>query len=237
MSDKKSSGAYRIWGLHVVQEALSESPDMIEKIFIDRSYRSPTVKKIIYQAKEFGIPVVQGKFPQKIGMQMGVVRFHEIDTLNPAKDKIGIVLDGITDEGNIGSIFRSAAAFGVSFAIVPKRRFGSISPAVARISQGGVYKVKIIKDNLEPALKKLQEMGYWIYATNLDEDAKSLYDADIAESAVFVMGREDKGVSKTLLKLADEHIYIPMVGMQSLNVGVATGIVLYEYRRRWQPQR
>ena len=227
--------AYRIWGIHVVEEVLDESPEMVEKIFLDKNYYSSEAKKLIQRAKEIGIPVVQGYFPEKVGAQMAVVRFRSLDDLDPDTDHLGIVLDGITDEHNIGSIFRTAAAFGAKFALVPKRRFGSISPLVARISQGGVYKIKIIKVNLEPALHHLKDSGYWLYVTHVSKSAQNIYNVSFDRNAIFIMGREDKGVSKTLLKLADEKIYIPMVGMQSLNVGVATGIVLYEYRRQWQP--
>ncbi len=232
MKEKKET-TYKIWGLHVVQEALSKSYSNIEKIFIDRQYRLRAVNDIIKKARELGIPVIQGDFPGKIGVQMGVVSFFSLSDINPAVDKLGIILDGITDEGNIGSIFRTAAAFGVNFVVVPKRRFGSISPVVARISQGGVYKVKIIKSNLVPAVEELKDMGYWIYATHVDLNANPLFNVDIDRMAVFILGSEDKGVSKSLLRLADEKIYIPMMDMQSLNVGVATGIVLYEYRRKW----
>ena len=231
---KNGEGAYRVWGLHVVEEALRESPDMVEKVFVDRSYRGGAVRDVLTLARSLGIPVVQGSFKGKIGAQLSPVSFKTLDVISVSKHKLGLILDGITDEGNLGSIFRTAAAFGVSFALVPKRRVGSISPVVVRISQGGTYKLHIIRDNLEPALRTLKEMGYWIYATAIDENATSLYDADIAENAVFIMGREDKGVSRSLLKLADEKVYIPMRGMQSLNVAVATGIVLYEYRRRWR---
>jgi len=227
--------AYRIWGIHVVEEVLRESPEMVEKIFLDKNYYSAEVKKLIQQAKEIGIPIVQGRFSEKVGAQMAVIRFGSLDDIDPNTDYLGLVLDGITDENNIGSIFRTAAAFGVNFVLVPKRRFGSISPVVARVSQGGVYKVKVIKVNLEPALHHLKDRGYWVYATHVSENAQSIYNVSFDKHSILVMGREDKGVSKTLLKLSDEKIYIPMVGMQSLNVGVATGIVLYEYRRQWQP--
>ena len=223
-------GTYRVWGGHVAQEVLESSPERVEKVFVDKR----KVRKhsdLLQLARNHGIPVVVGVFQHGIGVQLAAVQFEPLE--NVATLKLGIVLAGVTDEGNLGAIFRTAAAFGVDFVLLPKRRVGSISPRVVYISQGGVYKVKVVRDNLQPALEWLKEQGYWVYAAD-PRGAEKLYDVQFAEKAVLVLGDEHRGIPRGILREADATFRIPMYSMESLNVSVSAGIVLYEYRRQWR---
>jgi len=223
-------GVYRVWGGHAAQEVLESAPEKVEKVFVDRR-KVRRYSKLLDLARARGIPVVVGTYQQGIGVQLAAVSFEPLE--NVAALRLGLALAGVTDEGNLGAIFRTAAAFGVDFVLLPKRRVGSISPRVVYISQGGVYKVKIVRDNLQPSLEWLKEQGFWVYVAD-PKGEEELYDLRFAEKAIIVLGDEHGGVPRSMLREADATFRIPMYSMESLNVSVSAGIVLYEYRRQWR---
>lgn len=151
------------------------------------------------------------------------------EILNDKPEKL-LVLDHVQDPHNFGAIIRTANASGIKHIIIPKDRAVSITPTVLKVASGGQIGIKIIRvDSLHSALSNLKNNGFWIYATALDETAIDADQARYNYPMALVVGNEAKGVSRTLLKLADEKVYINMKGtVQSLNVSVATGIMLFK---------
>lgn len=145
---------------------------------------------------------------------------------NPSKV---LVLDHIQDSHNFGAIIRTANARGIKHIIIPKNRAVQITPTVLKVASGGNVGIKIIRvDSLQATLKDMKDKGFWIYATALSEKAITYKQATFNDPMVIIVGNEQKGVNNTLLKMADQIIYIPMEGsVQSLNVSVAAGIILY----------
>jgi 23S rRNA (guanosine2251-2'-O)-methyltransferase len=145
-----------------------------------------------------------------------------------------LALDHLQDPQNFGSLCRTAEALGVDGVIIPKDRSVTVSPGVYHASVGAVETLPIVMvPNLNEALRQLKEAGCWIVGTAISPDAHSLEDTPDFEKKVLVLGSELEGLSDQTQKLCDWLIQIPMRGkVQSLNVGVSGGILLYELLNR-----
>lgn len=155
--------------------------------------------------------------------------------INSKKRATVLVLDSITDIHNVGAILRSADQFGVSLVLVPSHRGASDfsqNEIVARTSAGASNWVKIsIVPNLVRTVQKLKQAGFWVYGA--DAGGTQIQDGIFAENCVLIMGSEGAGISRLLREECDSIVSIPTCGrIDSLNVSVATGILLYEIFRQ-----
>jgi 23S rRNA (guanosine2251-2'-O)-methyltransferase len=144
-----------------------------------------------------------------------------------------IVLDGITDPQNLGSVLRAADQFGADAVVIPKRRSAQgDADSVSRASAGAVEWVPLLEVvNLSRALKSLKEMGYWIWGADMDGQSAPM--VNLKGRTVLVMGREGEGLHRLIREDCDGLIKIPTGGrLDSLNVAAAAGILLYESRRQ-----
>ncbi len=144
-----------------------------------------------------------------------------------------VILDGVEDPHNLGAIVRTAHAAGADAVLVPDRRAVGVTETVIKASAGAVEHLPVVKiGNVRQEIERLKEKGFWIYG--LDERGDSDYDkTDYTEPCVFVLGGEGKGLHEHVRKQCDFIVRIPMAGaIASLNVSVATGVILFEWRRR-----
>lgn len=149
-----------------------------------------------------------------------------------------LILDGITDIRNIGGIARTAYCTGVHAIIIPDKGVGALNEDAILTSAGALEKLPVCRVNsLMKAVDELHLNGIKVYATEMKSE-KNFTDIDFAEPCAIVIGSEEKGIYPALLKICDEKIRIPMAGgFESLNVSVATGIILYEaMKQRINPQ-
>lgn len=147
---------------------------------------------------------------------------------NKLKEGKILALDGIQDPGNMGTIIRSAAAFNIDTIIVNEKCVDVYSDKVIRSSQGMIFSVNIVKEDIKNVIEKLKNK-HTVYATKVD-GGKVLKSVEKNKNFVIIMGNEGNGVSEELVNLSDEHLYIPMnKKCESLNVAVATSIILYEF--------
>ncbi|MDD4011307.1 MAG: 23S rRNA (guanosine(2251)-2'-O)-methyltransferase RlmB [Sphaerochaetaceae bacterium] len=142
-----------------------------------------------------------------------------------------LVLDGITDPHNLGAILRSCDQFSVSMVVVPERRSASANQTVLRISSGASAYVNLVTvTNINRELETLKDNGFWVYGADMDGD--SSYETKFSKRSVIVMGSEGSGMNALTASKCDHIVSIPMNGhIDSLNVSVAAGILMYEYRR------
>lgn len=149
------------------------------------------------------------------------------------KKGLFLILDGITDVRNFGAIARSAEAMGVDCLVIPDRNSVRITSDAVKTSSGALSRIPVCKVNqIEEALMFLGENGVFVYASDL-ESSQLMGDCNFQENIAIVVGSEGKGVSKKVLTYADETFKIPQIGnTNSLNVSVATGIILYEILRQ-----
>lgn len=155
--------------------------------------------------------------------------YADINYIIKQNPPVILVLDHVQDPQNLGAIIRTANAAGVKDIVIPKDRAAQITPAVLKVASGGIANMNIAKvASLFDFITKMKSENYWIYATALSESAKSFKDVVYNQPAIIVVGNEQKGVSATILKSADEIVSIPMKGsVESLNVATATGIILF----------
>ena len=165
------------------------------------------------------------------GMLAVIEKQSSEDKIN-YNDDIIIVLDGIQDPGNLGTILRTVDSAGLSQIILSKTSVDAYNPKVVRSTMGAIFRVKIIEaENLVETLKNIKKHKFKVVATSL-AGSESIYKKDY-DKKVIVIGNEAKGVSKEILNVSDAKIKIPMLGKtESLNASVATGIIIYEYVRR-----
>ena len=222
-----------------------ESDRDINKIFVSDGEKHGSINKIIALAKEKKViinEVSKAKLNQMSQTEnnQGVIaivppfNYCEIeDILDLAKkrdEKLFIlILDGIEDPHNLGSIIRTAETAGVHGIIIPKRRAANVNSTVAKVSAGAVEYMKIARvNNINDAISTLKENDVWICGTDMDTD-KYYYDEDFTGGIGIVIGSEGYGISRLVKENCDFLVKIPMKGkITSLNASVSAGIVMYE---------
>ena len=192
---------------------------------------------ILLENKEFDIEITKNYVDEKVMKYIsGLETIPSIIGVcnKNLKNKIGnkiLILDNIQDPGNLGTIIRSAVAFGIDTIILSKDTVDLFNLKVIRASQGMLFQMNFIINDLESEVKKLKENGYKIWSTNVSF-GKSIKNVEKEKKFAIIMGNEGKGVSLDLQKLSDEQLYIDMKQTcESLNVAVATSIILYELNR------
>ena len=234
----------QIEGRNSVMELLESGKD-INKIYIAKGEKHGSINKIIAKAKENKIVTVEiektklYKMAQTENCQ-GVIAIvppfdycSVDDILNEAKSKkekaFILILDGIEDPHNLGSIIRTAETAGVHGIIIPKRRSALVNSTVNKTSAGATNFMKIARvNNLNETIKYLKDNDIWIYGTDM-ETSKMYYDEDMTGNVAIVIGSEGFGMSRLVKENCDFLIKIPMRGkITSLNASVSAGIVMYE---------
>jgi 23S rRNA (guanosine2251-2'-O)-methyltransferase len=143
-----------------------------------------------------------------------------------------IVLDQVQDPHNLGAILRTAEAAGVDGVVIPKKETASLGPTVHRVSMGGSLYVPVWQQSIYTAMKALSDGGVTVIGVDAS-GATAYYEEDLTGPIAFIIGGEDRGANPTLTAKCDKVVRIPMRGhLKSLNVSVATGIVLYERLRQ-----
>ena len=234
----------QVEGRNSVLELLESGKD-INKIFITRGEKHGSISEIIAKAKENKIIIVEKDKKQMQEMAQtenyqGVIaivppyEYCQIDDiLKDAKQKnedpFIIILDGIEDPHNLGSIIRTAETAGVNGIIIPKRRASQVNSTVNKVSAGAVEHIKIARvNNITDAINELKEKGLWICGTDVNTD-KIYYNQNLKGPLGIVIGNEGKGISQKVKNNCDFLVKIPMKGkVQSLNAAVSTGIIVYE---------
>ncbi len=231
-------------GRNAVTELLKSDKD-INKIFVQRGEKHGSINQIISLAKSKKIVIVevdkskldlmsQTKNHQGIIAVVPPFEYSDIDEIleyakSKNEDPFIVILDGIEDVHNLGSIIRTAETAGVHGIIIPKRRGALVNATVSKTSAGAVQYMKIARvNNLNDAIKELKDKGLWIYGT--DMDAKNYYyEEKLLGPIALVIGSEGFGMSNLVKKNCDVLIKIPMKGkVTSLNASVSAGITMYE---------
>ncbi|GCE63222.1 23S rRNA (guanosine(2251)-2'-O)-methyltransferase RlmB [Candidatus Mycoplasma haematohominis] len=229
-------------------QTLIQDPDL--KPLIKVIYLSNTQDYLIQLCKEHNTPFeiknkaffdhhYSDKTKYKYKYAIALLKKQKEITLEQLieKNKKGVVviLDHLQDPFNLGAILRTCAAAGVVGVIIPKDKQAPTNHnAVLKASQGYSLKIDIVTvPNLHRAILTLKKNNYWIYAAELDKSAKKFREVEYQPKSALIMGTEGDGVSHILKSVSDFLVYIPMQeGIDSLNVSVATGIILFEMTRQ-----
>lgn len=232
-----------IFGIRAVIEAIEAGKD-IESIFIQRGLSGGLFAELRTLIKDHDLPNQQVPIEKlnriTVKNHQGVIAFispityQKIEDIIPAIFEKGevpliLMLDGITDVRNFGAIVRTAECSGVHAIVVAKKGSAQVNPDAVKTSAGALYKVPICRhDNLLHILRFLKDSGLQIVScTEKTEDL--IYKPDYTAPTAIIMGAEDEGISFDLIRNSDYLTKIPMMGtVESLNVSVSAGIILYE---------
>lgn len=243
-SDNKKTFDDQVEGRNAVIELLESEKD-INKIFITKGEKHGSIHKIIAMAKENRVIVVEKEKRQmeeiaQTQNYQGVIamvppfQYCEVEDIlqgvkKKEEDPFVLILDGIEDPHNLGSIVRTAETAGVHGIIIPKRRAATVNSTVNKVSAGAVQHVKIARvTNISDTIERLKKEGLWICGTDINT-ATYYYDQDLTGPIGIVIGNEGNGISQKVKKNCDFLVKIPMKGkITSLNASVSTGIILYE---------
>ena len=229
---------------NAVREALMSDTNIV-KIMATNS-KDKTLVELINLAKRKGVKIqfVDGRILDKeCENNQGIIaettefKYSSVDEILEVGNKSGrgnfiLILDGVEDPHNFGSIIRVAECLGVDGIIISKNRACPINDTVAKVSAGAIEHIKVAKvTNINTEIERLKEKNIWVYACELG--GEDLDNADLTGNIAIVMGSEGKGVSSLTRKICDGVVTMKMYGkVNSLNVSVATGIVLYECVRK-----
>jgi 23S rRNA (guanosine2251-2'-O)-methyltransferase len=225
-----------------VREALLAGRTL-DRVLIARGAGGPRLQEIIDLSRQRSVPL---RFEPREALDrasngaahQGVVAFGSAQSyveLDQVMDgaQLLVLLDGVEDPHNLGAIVRTAHAAGAAAVLIPDRRAAGLTETVAKAAAGALEHLPVVRvGNVSQTLETLKERGFWIYG--LDERGDHLhYETDYATPTVIVLGGEGLGLHQLVKKHCDMLVRIPMAGaISSLNVSVAAGIVLFEWRRR-----
>lgn len=242
LKDKKyrdENNSYIIEGIKMVEEAIKEKAKIAKVVICEECLQSENMnKKLLYEIAKFDCIYVNKKvfeYLTTVVNPQGIMAV--IEKNNSKKDikydeDIILILDGIQDPGNLGTILRTADSVNLKQIILTRDTADVYNPKVIRSTMGAIFRINIIESyNIISTLKEIKRNKFKIIATSLGAE-ESIYDIDYRKKAI-VIGNEANGVSKEILDISDKKVIVPMLGnTESLNASIATGVILYEYVRQ-----
>ena len=236
-----------IYGVHAVLEAIDAGKD-IDKILLSKTLNAETAKEIDERARALRVPVqrvpvqkidrITRRNHQGVLAMMSAVTYYRVEDIVPqlfdnGENPFIVVLDGVTDVRNFGAVARTCECAGVSAIVIPDRESVSANADAVKTSDGALNYLPVCREhNLVSAVRLLRDSGFKIVGTS-DKSQKPYTQGDYTGPVAIVLGAEDKGVSPEIMKLCDTQVMIPEFGhINSLNVSVAGGIMIYEVVRQ-----
>lgn len=236
-----------VFGIRAVIEAI-ESGKQVDKVLMKKDLGGELARELLSVTREYNVPVqrvpverinkVTRKNHQGVIAFMGAVDYYHVDDIVPALYDEGInplvvVLDGVTDVRNFGAIARTCECAGVNCIVIPERNSVSVNADAVKTSAGALNYLPVCRErNLVKAVQYLRDSGFKVMGASEKTDL-NYTKADFTGPVAIVLGAEDTGISTDVLKLCDTLVAIPEFGqINSLNVSVAGGIMIYEVVRQ-----
>jgi len=236
-----------IFGLRPVIEAI-KAGKQIDRLLVRQGLQGALYHELMTEVRNHNIvyqvvpleriELVTRKNHQGVLAWLSLIEYQYIANLLPmvwekGEDPLIVALDGVSDVRNFGAIVRTAECLGAHAIVIPEKGSARITPDAIKTSAGALHTFPVCREkSIVRAVEFLKESGLKVFCA-ADKAAKSSQDTDLKGPAVLVMGSEDKGISRELIALADSVVSIPMKGtIESLNVSVAAGILIYEISRQ-----
>jgi 23S rRNA (guanosine2251-2'-O)-methyltransferase len=238
----------QIEGRIPVLEALRAGRE-VNKLLVAKGAREGSIREVIGVARDAGVIIqevdkarldtlAEGRNHQGVIAMVAAHSYAEVDDIlakaaAAGEDPLILILDGIEDPQNLGSLLRTADAVGAHGVIIPERRAVGLTETVAKVSAGAVEYVPVARvTNIGRTLEELKEKGLWVVGTH--QDGRQLYhEAKLAGPLAVVIGSEGKGIGRLVAEKCDFMVRLPMLGhVTSLNAAVAGAILVYEIRRQ-----
>lgn len=231
--NRQKLNLFMVEGIKSVKDAITAGAN-IEMVFISESFEKETLDLSNFESYVLPDTLFNGisdtKAPQGI---MAVIKMNKNLDLPDKKNGLYIYCDSVSDPGNLGTIIRTADAAGFDGIFLSEGCADLYSPKTIRSSMGSYFHIPIYENIKKEQLEKLKKNGFKIYCGALSKNTIMYTDADFCKPMIIVVGNEANGISEKILKIADECIKIPIFGKaESLNVGVAAAILMYEAKRQ-----
>ena len=238
-----------IVGRNPVIEYLQHRARYVENIWIAEGNADSRIRHIITKAKQAGVPVkrcarreldrLEPSVPhQGVIALVNLTHYSDLASIlakiqSNERNALLVILDGVQDPRNLGAVLRTADAAGVDAVLIPKNRAVGITPAVHKASAGASEHVPIVRvTNIAQTIDTLKKAGIWVVGSAGDASC-SYTDADFSVPLCLVLGSEGEGIRRLVKQKCDYLVQLPMFGqMESLNVSVAAGVLLYEVLRQ-----
>lgn len=240
---RKTERRFLVEGLHLCEEAINSNWEIESVLFTNLFQSSPAGKKLLQKFEKRNVKPITVKSevmnklsdtvtPQGIICVVTIKKFS-LGQLWSGRSIVILALDAIRDPGNVGTLIRTADAFGIDGVILSSDTVELHNPKVVRSTMGSLFHLPIVDDvNLEKTLPKLKNKNFKICGTDV-KNGKDFEELNYSGKICLLIGSEAKGLNKKLLNLSDEIIRIPTYGKaESLNASVAGGIILYEITER-----
>ena len=239
MKREKISG-----GIHTVQQLLADGKAL--RLYVADNKKSKNLAALVAEAQARGVPVETVAL-YELEMMLPGVRHQGVAAVSEARGQAAdwtdaiagvekpllLVLDSIQDPHNLGACLRSAAAAGVHAVLIPNSRAADVTPVVEKVACGATEILPLFRvSNLRREVERMQRQGIWVVG-GAGGAAQSLYATDLTVPLAVIVGNEGEGIRHGLREQCDYLVQIPMAdGMESLNVSVACGVMLFEARRQ-----
>lgn len=248
MREPRKDDAQIIFGIRAVSEAISSGKE-IDRLFIQEGLQNTLFNELRQVCREHDVHFVMvpvyklnklapGKNHQGAVAFLSNITYYRIEDLLPTVFESGkmplvLILDRITDVRNFGAIARSAECAGVDAIIIPTRGAAQVNGDAIKTSAGALHKIPVCReDNIKSTIEFLKSSGLKIVSCT-EQGSVPVYKEDLTGPIAIIMGSEEDGVSGEYLKRSDARVLIPMKGeISSLNVSVATGVILFEVLRQ-----
>jgi len=221
--NRQESGQFLVEGDHLVQEATKAQAVDLILLSEGRDNPYPEIRSLVLSEKVF----------KKVSLIQSQGSIMAVCHVNKQKSGLGeriILCDRIQDPGNLGTIIRTATAFGFDQIICSKDCVDHTNEKVIRATQGALFHIDIVQSDLLETILEAKKSGIKVYGTSLSEAVK-LSDVVASAPLALVLGNEGSGVSDEILKHCDQNILIESSSFESLNVAVACGILCYHFRK------
>ncbi|MGN0032890.1 MAG: 23S rRNA (guanosine(2251)-2'-O)-methyltransferase RlmB [Candidatus Limimorpha sp.] len=245
--NNKKDDTNMVFGVHPVEELIKSGKEL-EKVFVQSGLRSAQISEIVKYARDREVPVqfvpaeklnrLTRKNHQGIVACVCPISYQTIEEVVPMAYESGkmpfvVILDRVTDVRNFGAIARTCYAAGVDAIVIPARGSALINADAMKTSAGALSLINVCRvNNIKDTIDFLKASGLSVVAFS-EKGRQRIWDADLSGPIALIMGSEEDGISESYLKRADKHLVIPMPGdIDSLNVGVATGIAAFEVVRQ-----
>lgn len=245
--DKGIQGNNFIFGIRTVIEAIDAGKE-IEKVLIQRGLQNDLIKDLISKMKSLKIPYslvpieklnrLTRKNHQGAICYLSPIEFHSLDNIietaySKGKDPFLVILDRITDVRNFGAIARTMECAGADALVIQSRGNALIGGDAMKTSSGALNMMPVCREeNLKKTINVLKATGIRIVGCT-EKTEQLIYDADLKGPIAIILGSEEDGISPEYLKLCDDLVKIPIAGkIESLNVSVSAGVILYETLRQ-----
>jgi 23S rRNA (guanosine2251-2'-O)-methyltransferase len=238
------SGVSHVFGIHAVRSLLQRAPQRVRRLLVDARRDDPRIREVLQLALSAGIKADRADVKAIVGRvgdvaHQGVLADVEplaawqeadlLEALTGARDPLVLLLDGVQDPHNLGACLRTADACGAVAVVVPKDRAAGMNATVRKVAAGAAETTPLVSiTNLARCMKLLKEAGLWIAGADMAGE-KLAWQADLGGPLALVMGSEGEGLRDLTRRNCDFLVRLPQAGsVESLNVSVACGMLLYE---------